>query len=259
MISNLSVVIPSRQQANQIRFLERAVKSVCGQSVAANFNIDFLVGVDKGSRLNDGVCTKLGIRCIESGGNSQASALNAAIDVLNSDYVAFLEDDDQWLPQYLDYAAKAVLQADFVSSTQAEYDEHGQLLRVNDFPTPSGWFMPVATLRKVGGFNESYRFHLDNEWLGRLAQTGLRRLHLVESTAPVDVRYLQAIRPWLANVIKLSAGHCRLARHDSPYPLVRRLVHSSSGMAQIAANQSLTDRSRQEIQQLIDDFGRIPW
>ena len=34
-----------------------------------------------------------------------------------------------------------------------------------------------------GNFNETFKWHLDNEWLGRLAETKSSRLHLIESNA----------------------------------------------------------------------------
>jgi hypothetical protein len=63
--------------------------------------------------------------------------------------------------------------------------------------------MPASTMRAVGEFNEGYRWHLDNEWLGRLAEKKIVRIHLVEATAPVDYQLMAQVRPWLANVIKL--------------------------------------------------------
>ena len=180
----LTIVIPSREQEKQILFLERAIASVKCQTIAEQFVFTFVVGVDKGKLLDKDTCTRLGIVCVESGQNSQAAALNAAIRVVKTEFVAFLEDDDQWMPSFLTFAMKAVAIADFVSSTQAEYDESDELLRINDYPTPSGWFMPLSTLRRVGEFNESFRFHLDAEWLGRIADAKLKRLHMVESTAP---------------------------------------------------------------------------
>ena len=119
--------------------------------------------------------------------------------------------------------------------------------------------MPLSTLRRVGEFNESFRFHLDAEWLGRLADAKLKRLHMVESTAPIELKHINDVRPTLAYLINFSVGQCRLARHQSPYPLVKRLVHSKSGMAQIETNKSLKDISEKENELLFKRFGRPPW
>lgn len=254
---HLTVIIPSRKQEQQLEFINRAVKSVRSQSIAGNFEILFLVGVDKGCSLDDDTLSRLNISCIESEKKSQASALNAAIAKIKDGYVAFLEDDDEWLPEYLEVAMQALAQCDFVSSTQLEFDENNLLIRINDFPTPSGWIMPSKTLNLIGGFNEEYQFHLDNEWLGRLNQAKLKRIHLVESTAPVDPSHIQQVRPWLANV--LLSGFCIIGRHQSPYPLVKRLIHSQSGMAQIASRDDLQKISNEEQSRLVKQFGKIPW
>ena len=163
------------------------------------------------------------------------------------------------MPEYLNYAMQGIAISDFVSSTQAEFDESGKFIGVNDFPTPSGWFMPASTLKKVGEFNENYRFHLDNEWLGRLSEARLKRIHMLESTAPSLKTNPTIERSCIMNVVHFSAGLCSIARHGSPNPLVKRLVHSNSGMTQIAINSEYSDISNREFENLIKRFGMVPW
>jgi glycosyltransferase involved in cell wall biosynthesis len=258
---SLGVVIPSRTQDSQLRFLERCIASIRGQSRIAEFSLRIIVGVDPGA--SPGLAQsarRLGFELAEAGAESQAGALNAALHALQTDWVAFLEDDDLWHPQYLQNASAAMAAgAQFVSSTQLEVDERGVVIRINDFPTPSGWLMSRELAARVGPFDAAYRFHLDNEWLGRLAETAAPRMHMVESTAPVDPHHIAQVRPWLMNALTLSGGHCRLGRHALPVPLVQRLVHSSSGMARIAADPELAEVSRAESERLLARFGRIPW
>ena len=259
---SLTVIIPSRSQPRQAQFLERAAASIRAQTAISNFDLAILIGVDKGEAagLQGGIARSLNLNVIESRGRSQAAALNAVIRCADSEFVAFLEDDDLWHPHYLEFAETALTSGTaFVSSTQVEFDESDTLLRINDFPTPSGWIMPLSTLRKVGEFNEEYRFHLDNEWLGRLSETKLSRVHLVEATAPLDPRQIAQVRPWLFNVIQWGGGFTRLGRHALPYPLIRRLVHSESGMGQISTNASYQEISKKECSQLQSRFGRMPW
>ena len=223
-MESVSIIIPSRKRNSQLKFLETAVASINKQSVADRLELSIIVGVDKGDMLDDDVCSMLGVRCVESQFKTQAHALNAASANVDSDYIAFLEDDDQWMPHFLEIALMAIKRADFVSSTQLEHDENNNILRINDYPTPSGWFMRTTTFRKVGDFDTDYIFHLDNEWLGRLNKSGAKRIHLVESTAPNDIDYAQQVRPWLANVLMSANGLCKLARHSSPLPLIKRLA-----------------------------------
>jgi glycosyltransferase involved in cell wall biosynthesis len=256
---SLTVIIPSRSQPQQAAFLRRAVHSVRSQRVIDQYALTVVVGIDAGTALPPGLADELGLVQALSEGRSQAAALNAGIALVDSDFVAFLEDDDQWLPTYLETVTQALSSGAFVSSTQLEVDEHEQIVRINDFPTPSGWFMPQATLRAVGLFDESYRFHLDNDWLGRLAQARVPRVHLIEATAPCDGKYVPLIRPWLDNVVQLSGGLARLGRHGSPYPLVRRMVHAGSGMGQIEQDPALRQVSLAEMDRLRQRFGRVPW
>ena len=253
----LSVIIPSRSNDMQIEFLTRSIDSVKNQTIIDMFDVSFIIGVDNGVRLPHTLLNNLGARCVESQVNSQAGALNSCIKEVSDGYVAFLEDDDQWMPIYLECAIQGLKENGFVSSTQAEYDENGVFLKINDFPSPSGWMMPFSTLSKVGLFNEDFKFHLDNEWLGRLSDSKILRVHLMEATAPiVDIQF---VRPLLINLINDPSKSCQLVRHFSPYPLVKRLVHSKSGMHQIRTVESVREISIKEKSILKSRFGRIPW
>jgi glycosyltransferase involved in cell wall biosynthesis len=255
----INVIIPSRQQKNQIDFLTRAIASVQKQSTLEKYEIIVTIAVDKGCKLEKSILDNLGAQCVVSEGSSQAAALNAGIDTVKGGYVAFLEDDDQWEQNFLQIALMQLENSDFISSTQAEYDENGMFRRINDFPTPSGWVMRAELLHRVGKFNEEFKFHIDNEWLGRLKQKSAKRVHLTEATAPVEEIYCRQVRPWLSNVINLSGGLCVLKRHSSPYPLIRRLVHEKSGIGSIARDPNLQKISTAEISRIREMFGTIPW
>jgi len=254
----LGVIIPSRFQEKQIEFIANAIGSVRRQSKAPEFDISFFVAVDRGQVIDANISTSLDFSCVESSGKSQVLALNAAIEHVKTDFVAFLEDDDEWYQNYLHFAMKALQSAQFVSSNQMEIDKNGRILQINDFPTPSGWIMPLATLKKVGLFNPDYRFHLDNEWLGRLAQLSIERVHLVECCAPLYVKNLSN-RPQLEKFTRFSGKSSKISRHSSPLPLVKRLVHSGSGMQSIASNQEYKNISKIEYKNLADKFGYVPW
>jgi glycosyltransferase involved in cell wall biosynthesis len=258
-VKKLSVLIPSRTQPRQATFLEHAVRSIRAQSAAPGLSIEILVGLDRSSAPPPIFSNDPALRFIESKGNSQAAALNACAGALDGDYVAFLEDDDQWHPERVAVTLAALDQGNFVSSTQLEVDPAGSVIRINDFPTPSGWFMPTATWERVGAFNEEYRLHLDNEWLGRLAESGTSRIHLVEATAPVRSEVMAQVRPWLASVLRLGGPHVRVLRHRFPVPLVTRLVHPGAGTFQIATKPEHARESEAEISRLVERFGRVPW
>jgi glycosyltransferase involved in cell wall biosynthesis len=254
----LAVVIPSRSQPSQASFLARAIASIRAQTVQLEVAIEVLICVDKGESVPP-LPDQRNVRFVEASARGQAAALNAGAAQASCDYLAFLEDDDHWHPDRLTYALGALENADFTSSTQLELDESGQVARINDFPTPSGWLMPMSSWHRIGQFDDSFRWHLDSEWLGRLGASGLRRLHLVESTAPVDPRLIAQVRPWLLNCLQLGGPRVSLSRHPTPIPLVYRQVHANSGMAMIERDAQTKKDSETECRRLVSQFGRIPW
>ena len=229
-------------------------------SSAASSELTFIVGVDPEAIVPAIIAERRDTVIARSSARSQAAALNACIEVVEGfSYVTFLEDDDRWDPQYLGFALSALQDQEFVSTTQLELDENDEILRVNDFPTPSRWIMPTQTLNRVGGFDPAMRWHLDNEWLGRLAEAGIRRCHLVERTAPVTLLHSAQTRPWIANVIRNGGPNVSVRRHTNLAPLVFRLVHSRSGMARIANEPALQQQSQREYAMLATRYGRVPW
>lgn len=221
--------------------------------------MQILVGVDAGVSAPAGLGADLRAQFAQSGRHSQAAALNAAAKLIDGDVVALLEDDDQWEPQFLELAIATLNRFDFVSSTQLEVLTNGNVVRVNDFATPSGWVMKRKVWQSVGEFDENFRWHLDNDWLGRLRQANITRAHLVEATAPTQIADAQAVRRWLAFVVQRSGGMCQLVRHGSPWPLVKRTVHEESGMWRIARNPTLRAQSENERAELVKKYGLVPW
>jgi hypothetical protein len=255
--ARISVVIPSRTQPSQGRFLARSIASIRAQILDGAADFEIIVSIDRGAipPTLDGL---EGVRFVEADARGQAAALNAGAAVARGDCLAFLEDDDEWHPRKSAYALRVLEHADFVSSTQLEVDESGNALQVNDFPTPSGWLMPMQTWRLIGPFDTHYRWHLDNEWLGRLGNSSLRRIHLVQAEALREPDVLSR-RPHLMQCLRAGGPHVRLCGHPVEVPLVRRMTHAQSGMGQIERNESLKAEARLEGHRLIDRFARFPW
>jgi hypothetical protein len=238
-MAKISVVIPSRLQGPRDDpsapwFVERAVACVRGQSIfRKGFVPEIIIGVDPG--MAGLAMQRLGHSAMvaEAAVGLQSAALNAAIAKVSGDHAAFLEDDDLWAPDYLERALSLFAQFQFASSTHLERTVDGLVVRIVDYPTPSSWVMPRATLDRVGGFDESYRWHLDSEWIGRLNEQRIARVHFVEATAPIEIEAIRSTRPNLWNILVCAAEFCSFSRHESPWPLVMRTVHPGSGMAQI--------------------------
>jgi glycosyltransferase involved in cell wall biosynthesis len=258
-VKRLSVVIPSRSQPEQATFLGRALHSISAQTARTSLTIEVLIGLDADAPVPELPPTDLPVRCVHASEHSQAAALNAAAGAVTGDYVAFLEDDDHWQTGHLAVALGLLRQAGFVSTTQLEVNGNGFIVRINDFPTPSGWVMPRSTWDRVGPFNGAYRYHLDSEWLGRLGEAALDRIHVAEATAPALVETALQVRPWLAAVVTNGGGHVSLARHDSAIPNVFRLVHPASGMHQLSTDPAKRVAHEEELGRLTARFGRVPW
>ncbi len=261
----IAVVIPSRlarinpAAPTSPRFLERALASIAAQSIVAQGHaLQPIVAVDPGRGDEARALLPGAVVVVEGKQASQASALNAGLEAADSDAVAILEDDDQWQQNFLEQALAAFEVADFVSSTQLATLVNGDVLRIFDFPTPSGWVIKRATLERVGGFNVDYRWHLDNEWLGRLAATGVTRLHLVEATAPVHPPLVRETRPVLARVMAHGGPKSGLMRHSLPWPMVVRCSHPGSGMAQIVQDPEKSAQSAREHAALQAQYGFMP-
>jgi len=270
MITRISILIPSRLATSSSETLvrhelpaplmiDKAIASVRAQTISKEVEFEIVVGVDAGSNLPPHLASQPGIRFAESRGHSQAAALNAAAKTVDGDLIAILEDDDQWEPAFLEESTRALENADFVSSTQLEVTPDGEILRINDCPTPSGWVMKRTTWELVGPFDEFFRWHLDSEWLGRLAVKRVPRVHLVEATAPIDIKLMVQVRPWLARVLQFGGPSVRIHRHQSPWPLIKRLVHAGSGVQAIEGSESRQAESRTECYALTRRFGHIPW
>lgn len=261
---SVAVVIPSRleRSASGAFFIERATGFARAQAMSENLRLKFFVGIDADARIPDELGLQPDVTFVRSEGRSQAAALNAAARAAvdeEQDYIALLEDDDIWEPNFLSWSLAVLSGCDFVSSNQLEIDADEQCIRVNDFPTPSGWIMKAQLWRRVGLFDESLRWHLDNDWLGRLALSGVQRVHLVEATAPVTIQACAQVRPWIANVLTQGGPRSAVRRHLSSRPLVRRTVHQGSGMYRIATDPALAAESQSEYRQIAARYGRIPW
>jgi|ERR1700733_585429 len=258
---SLLVITPSRLKRGRdgTLLLEKAILSIFHQSIASNLLIDVVVGIDPGSRVSEDLQFPKTVRFVQSGVASQAAALNAAAKSLNHTYLAILEDDDEWHNEFLAVAIEALKQVDFISSTQLQVDAQGQAVCIFDFPTPSGWVMRRKVWESIGAFNESYRLHLDNEWLGRLGESGFKRGHLIEATAPLDRRIMMIHRPTLNLYLTQSGPSSGVFRHQFLIPLVRRLVHEGSGLHSIGVDSAAKEQSKIETAQLKERFGRVPW
>lgn len=262
MNPGISVVIPSRLDAVEVEapdllWLDRAIESVRRQTIAKIMPVEIVVGLDAGVLAPARGAVRF-VNASRSEGR-QAAAVNAAAARSTGEFLAFLEDDDRWHPRFLETAIRAIAVCDMVHSNQLELPPGSVAGPINDFATPSGWFMRRTLWEEIGGLNTDYRYHLDNEWLGRLSAAGKRRLHLVERSVPEDEAALEAKRPLLYSYMTARRGLNLLQRHEEEFPLVLRTANPLGGMSMIRASAEARTRSEAEQERLRAEFGRFPY
>ena len=163
---SVAAVIPVHNGADLIR---RSIDSVCSQL----HPVDGLIVVDDGS--TDGTADVLRtyggrIRCIHQSNRGVAAARNTGINSATSTWIAFLDHDDEWLPQELDQQLSALRSSPDAALCYSAYwlisiDGTRNLTHLplrelwpgirlrNPFP-PSVVIARKAELLSLGGFDE---------------------------------------------------------------------------------------------------------
>lgn len=257
-MSSLSIIVPSRTQPKQAAFLQTALKSIRAQTAAGKITPEVLIGLDLGERAPPELSDEPGVRFIEGYAKSQVAALNAAMRASTGAFIAILEDDDRWAPNYLELMLELAAQAPLVTTNEIEVDEAGAVLAISDCATPSGWLFRRELWEKIGAFDDTHRYHFDCDWLGRVRESGTTRIHIVEAQAPLDPEAITRERPFLAEIMRQNAPHILLARHELGRPLVTRMRHPLAGMKQIATKAGPAAQSRAEAERLVKRYGAIP-
>jgi glycosyltransferase involved in cell wall biosynthesis len=127
LAKTISVVIPTY---NRVRYLKQALDSVLGQTFR---DFDIIV-VDDNS--TDGTKELVasyggGVRYILQENRERAAARNNGIRNSNSEYIAFLDSDDMWMPDHLEVCLKALRQdteAGLSFSGSYMVDEEGKMI-----------------------------------------------------------------------------------------------------------------------------------
>ncbi len=259
----ISVLVPSRLDKHpvlQTYWLEQAVQTILQQTVFENIALEICVGIDHGTLVPPALA-RLPLRFAPAAADAprnQAAALNAAAQIATGDVFAFMEDDDMWDPRRLALGLRYLTRFDFISSNQLEITPEHVPVVINDYATPSGWLMTRQLWDKIGAMDDSFKWHLDGEWLGRLNASGAARCHLVDNQAPTALAEIQAQRSYLLNIITTAPLGGAIINTGLPQPLVYRTVHLNSGMATIAQDTAANDISKAEDARIINKYGHLP-
>ena len=250
----ISVVIPSllkKVPGSDAYWCERALKSVSEQ---IRQPAEILVALDPYVTLPEKLTAAYPrLKVANSKHPTHSAATNAGVAAATSPIVAILEDDDLWGKQHLEVMLTALFRYDaqFVSASQLECALAGHELGPLDFPTPSSWLLPKAVWDELGGLDERFLIHGDNEFLGKLNSAKKRRVHLIEDTPS------SGWRPWQQH-IKSASAVVPVVGQESLW--VKRTVHDGSvtGQSRNPAHY-LAQRGPKEYIALEVLYGAVPW
>lgn len=179
----VSVVVTTRDRP---RLLDDALASIARQThPPAEVRL-----ADAGTAPVD-LAPRRGLTIVAAAGLRAAESRNRAAGGAGGDILAFLDDDDRWLPEHLaglvaaieDGAALAFRDSVIVretvgaDGTREDVDRRtiardwdDALMRTDDFLPPSAWGVRRSLFEELGGFDPTFRFSDDWDFLLRARQ-----------------------------------------------------------------------------------------
>jgi glycosyltransferase involved in cell wall biosynthesis len=145
----ISVIIPTQARP---RMLRDAIKSVRAQTMQ-DFEIIVVINGSDNAHTVEAMAAAAGCKIIRTAEAGIAVALNAGIHAAQGEWVAFLDDDDFWQPDWLDVALKsaAASGADVIFSDPILFDENGGTPNVPRRPPAHLSAKAAITLRNYAG------------------------------------------------------------------------------------------------------------
>lgn len=180
---SISVVVPT---FNRPSYLVEAVASVLAQTIPAAE----LIVVDDGSTEDCSDCLapfRDRVTYLRQANAGIGAARNTGVARATGDFLAFLDDDDLWLPEKLACQLAAFRQrseldvvyghAEHFLSPDADDATREQLGRIAGkvlpTPLPSAMLIRRAAFERVGPFDPTLQLGVDMDWFARLSERGL--------------------------------------------------------------------------------------
>lgn len=186
----VSIVIPLFNGKN---FITRALNSIKNQSYS-NWEV-FVIDDGSSDEGADLVSDQYpSIQLMRQANSGQAVARNQGVKAAKGKYIAFLDQDDEWLPEKLALQVQALNHnpyVGFVTCNQSHYLEEGiknvpanmlqalqGLKEVHRSMIPSALMVRKHALDKVGGFDAELRMGDDTDLLLKLRHAGYQELNV---------------------------------------------------------------------------------
>ncbi len=186
-IPTVSVIIPTQ---NRPRWLVAAIESVYAQTFQ---DFEIIVVLRNADRETHAAADRLGadsrLRVLKTNEPTVSGARNRGLELARGNWVAFLDDEDIWLPDKLavQLAAARETGADLVTCNFIQFNDAGDIVPSGLTPRPSGLsfaealmldnyvsggsatLIRTAVMRKLGGFDEQMAAREDWDMWRRLS------------------------------------------------------------------------------------------
>ena len=238
----VSVIIPTY---NRAYLIANAINSVKAQT---HPNIQLIV-VDDGSVDNtkELIATFSGIEYYYKENGGQGSARNYGLQYVKGKYIATLDSDDQWYPEFVE--------------EQLEHLEKDEL----DF-TFTNWYqetksgIPVSFLKDFSQTITYFDKNDENKWVN-LSYEELRKMFVHACVAPSSgllIRRTSHQKPWNENM-NIADDWCMLLDIITAKPCKAAFTFKKLWFKRINTNNIYDSRNYKEISQLlyVDDFNNI--